>query len=59
MKGEFKLNRLEAFLTMLDYSLDTKKKRHIAGGILMSISVLFGGLAFTVMTLKTEEENHE
>lgn len=44
---------------MLDYSLDTKKKRHIAGGILMSISVLFGGLAFTVMTLKTEEENHE
>jgi hypothetical protein len=44
---------------MLDYSLDTKKKRHIAGGILMSISVMFGGLAFTVMTLKTEEKNHE
>ena len=41
-------------LTTLDYSLDTKKKRHLAGGILMSISVLFGGLAFTVMTLKTE-----
>ena len=48
------MNRLEAFLTTLDYSLDTKKKRHIAGGILMSISVLFGGLAFTVMTLKME-----
>ena len=53
------MNRLEAFLTMLDYSLDTKKKRHIAGGILMSISVLFGGLAFTVMTLKTEENIDE
>ena len=49
------MNRLEAFLTMLDYSLDTKKKRHIAGGILMSVSILFGGLAFTVMTLKTED----
>lgn len=53
------MNRLEAFLTTLDYSLDTKKKRHIAGGILMSISILFGGLAFTVMTLKTEESESE
>lgn len=44
---------------MLDYSLDTKKKRHIAGGILMSISVLFGGLAFTVMTVKTESNENE
>lgn len=49
------MHRLESFLSMLDYSLDTKKKRHIAGGILLSISLLFGGLAFTVMTLKTED----
>lgn len=42
---------------MLDHSLDTRKKRHIVGGVLMSISLLFGGLAITVMTLKTEEEN--
>ena len=49
------MNRLEAFLAMLDYSLDTRKKRHIAGGILLSVSLLFGGLAFTVMTLKTED----
>lgn len=41
---------------MLDYTLNTKKKRHIAGGILMSVSVLFGGLAITVMTLKLEEK---
>lgn len=40
---------------MLDHTLNTKKKRHIAGGILMSISLLFGGLAVTVITLKTEE----
>lgn len=50
------MNKLEAFLTMLDYSIDTKKKRHMAGGILMSISVLFGSLAITVVTLKTEEK---
>ena len=41
---------------MLDYSLDTRRKRHIAGGILMSVSLLFGGLAVTVMSLKNEKE---
>ena len=41
---------------MLDHSLGNKKKRHIAGGILMSVSLLFGGLAFTVITLKSEGE---
>lgn len=44
---------------MLDYALNTKKKRHIAGGILMSVSLLFGGLAVTIMTLKTEEDYRE
>lgn len=53
------MERLEHILFMLDQSLNTRKKRHIAGGILMSISLLFGGLAFTVVTLKTEEKNDE
>jgi hypothetical protein len=53
------MNRLETWLEMLDFSLNTYKKRHIAGGILMSISVLFGGLAITVMSIKSEEENLE
>jgi hypothetical protein len=49
------MDRLESILSMIDYSLNTKRKRHIAGGILMSVSLLFGGLAVTVMSLKTEE----
>lgn len=49
------MDKLERVLDMLDHTLSTKKKRHIAGGILMSISLLFGGLAVTVITLKTEE----
>jgi hypothetical protein len=53
------MHRLEALLSMLDRSLNTTKRRHIAGGILMSVSVLFGGLAFTVMTVKTEVNNDE
>lgn len=48
--------RLEEILSVLDLSLNTRKKRHIAGGVLMSISMLFGGLALTIMTLKTEDE---
>lgn len=43
---------------MIDHSLNTRKKRHLVGGVLMSVSLLFGGLAFTVMTLKTEEESN-
>lgn len=44
---------------MLDRTLSSKKKRHIAGGILLSVSMLFGGLAFTVMTLKHDGEEEK
>ena len=53
------MDRLEGFLSMLDYSLNTRRKRHIAGGVLMSISLLFGGLAITIMTIKSEEDRIE
>lgn len=53
------MNKLEALLATLEYSLSTKKKRHIAGGILLSVAVLFGGLAFTVITLKMEDSEEE
>lgn len=50
------MDGLENIIYMLDGILDTKRKRHITGGILVSISLLFGGLAFTVITIKNEEE---
>lgn len=53
------MDRLEGILSMLDYSLNSKRKRHLAGGILMSISLLFGGLAITIMTVKTEDKESE
>lgn len=43
-------------ISMMDYVLDTKRKRHITGGILLSAALLFGGLAMTVMSIKDEEE---
>lgn len=53
------MDRLEIMLSILDESLDTRRKRHLVGGVLMSISLLFGGLAATVMTLKTEEIKYD
>ena len=51
--------RLDGIISILDGALDTRRKRHIIGGILMSVSLLFGGLAVTVVTLKTEVNNNE
>ena len=51
------MERIEGFLSILDCTLNIKKKKHIVGGILMSISLLFGGLAVTVISLKMEDED--
>jgi hypothetical protein len=53
------MHKLEDLVEMLDQALNTKTKRHITGGVLLSISLLFGGLAVTIMTLKTEEIERE
>ena len=50
------MNRLEGAIATLDYLMKTKRKRHIMGGILLSTSLLFAGLAFTVITLKQERQ---
>lgn len=51
--------RLENIVAVLDFVMDTKRKRHIIGGILLSISLLFGGLAFTVITIKDDEKEND
>jgi hypothetical protein len=50
------MDRLDYIVDMLERTLGTKNKRHIMGGALISVSLLFGGLALTVMTLKTDIE---
>jgi hypothetical protein len=50
------LDNFESIVSTLDFTMDTQRKRHILGGILLSISMFFGGLAFTVMTIKINEE---
>lgn len=43
---------LESFIYTIDMMLDTKRKRHVIDGILLSAAFLFGGLAVTAMTIK-------
>ncbi len=53
------MNSIENFMSLLDYILNTNRKRHIIGGALLSVSMLFGGLALTVMTINKEENKNE
>ena len=46
------MKSLDELMLTLDDLLDTKHKRHLIGGVLLSTSLFFGGLAFTVMTIK-------
>lgn len=43
---------IDNIVAMIDYMLNTQRKRHIVGGILISMSALFGGLA-----IKQEDES--
>lgn len=47
---------IENLVTIIDEMLDTKRKRHIVGGMLISASFLFSGLAITVLTLKENKD---
>ena len=49
------MGRFEYVISVLDDVLDTKRKKHILGGVCLSASLFFGGLAFTVLTLKGED----
>lgn len=47
---------LDDFISTIDDMLDSKRKRHITGGILLSAALLFGGLAITVVTINSDDE---
>lgn len=53
------MDRIDMTVSVLDSILNSKRKRHIAGGILLSVSLLFGGLAFTALSIGTEDEDSE
>ena len=46
-------------ISMLDSVVDSKRKRHITGGLLLSAALLFGSMAITIMSIKDEEDDNE
>lgn len=44
-------------ISVFDYVASSKRTRHITGGLLLSLSLFFGGLALTILTSKSDEEN--
>lgn len=50
------MQTIEEIVSAITYILDSKTKRHVVGGTLLSVSFLFGGLALTVMTINKEKE---
>jgi hypothetical protein len=53
------MDRLEHIISTLSYVMGDKRKRHIVGGIMISVSLLFTGLALTVITIKNEEQEDD
>lgn len=49
------MERFANLISMMDYVLDTRRKRHILSGVLLSSALLFGGLALTVISIKDEQ----
>ena len=43
-------------LALIDEAINTKSRRHLAGGILLSMSLLLGGMAFTILTIKIDKD---
>ena len=53
------MDRLDYVVDTFDHILDSKRKRHIIGGVMLSVSLLFGGLAFTTFTIGLEDHKNE
>lgn len=49
------MDHFDNLMYIVDNTLETARKRHLIGGILMSVSFLFSRLAITVITIKKED----
>jgi hypothetical protein len=53
------MSYFKSVVELLDLTLSTKRKRHIVGGSLLGVALLFGALAITAMTAQEEEDSNE
>lgn len=53
------MERIENLINVIDYIISSKRRRHLAGGLLLGLSSFFGVIAITAMTLSIEDEGKE
>lgn len=53
------MDRIESFMELIDYITSSTKRKHIVGGLLLSISFFFAGIATTMMTMRDKEKEEE
>ena len=53
------LEVIEEIVDTVETTVSTARRRHIVGGVLLSVSLMFAGLAITAITLKKEETDDE
>ena len=58
-KGCVMFEYFEGIISVLEVTLESKNRRHIVGGIFLSVSSLFAGLALTAMTIGLEKEKKD
>jgi hypothetical protein len=46
-------------ISTLEQLVDTRSKKHIVGGVLLSAAVFLSGLAVTALSIKIKEESNE
>lgn len=51
------MDRIHDVLSLLKRISNTRSKRHVLGGILVSVAFLCAGIELTLVTLKEEHKN--
>ena len=46
-------------ISTLEQLVDTRSKKHIVGGVLLSAAIFLSGLAVTALSIKIKEESNE
>lgn len=49
------MERAKRLLSTIEHLMSTKRKRHIIAGALLSAALFMGGLAGTVLSIKSDE----
>lgn len=51
------MERTKRLLSTIEHLISTRRKRHIIAGVLLSAALFAGGLAATVLSVRTEERD--